>query len=160
MNNNISLRKIAIKDIFILYNIFSDPGVSKHQSKKPMKNISEAIKYYCKNRNNIVSIILKQNKTIGFIEILSTIEDEINCNFIIQKSYRNKKYMTYAINIFLSRYLGYGIKRVIVFVHPQNIAAIHVLKNNGFAESKYVKNMISNLYTGKKEDRIVYTITL
>lgn len=152
-DSEIMIKKSILKDVDILYNIYSDKGVIKHQNRHPMKKKIQAYGFFLKNYISIYSI-KKEKQTVGFIFYYKG-KEENKIHFILEKKYRNKGIMKKALYLFIKQYAKR--KRIIAFVNENNLAAIKVLENIKFKREKMEQSNKVNLYTGNLDHLFVYS---
>ena len=66
--------------------------------------------------------------------------------------------MTIALRLFINDCFMKGIKKIKAMTHPENLAAIQVLRKNGFLEEVYFKDKVINEFNKNKEDRILFGV--
>lgn len=150
---NVLIRPLREQDALTSYKWRNDPDIWQNTGRKPDKHITgqietEWIRIVIAERNSSRFAILADNKYIGNIQITNIVpgeEGEYHI-FIGEKNYWGKGIATLA-TWQLIRYAreGLNLKRLYLFVKPQNEAAVRVYQKCGFVKVSDEIKMVCDL---------------
>lgn len=139
------LKEASEKDALALFNIWSNPEITKFMNIEPMFNQNQAtemIQFFeslsKKRQGNRFSILLnKSTELIGScgFNYLDYENDRGEIGYELDIEYWNMGYMTEALTKLIDLgFSSYNLNRIEAKVEPKNEASKHILKKIGFKE--------------------------
>lgn len=158
--NNITLDKITLDDVFDYYLIASNPNITTSFMLDEVENLLEAksaieevINNYSDSEYYYFAIRLN-NKLIGVMKTYES--DYLELGYAINENYWNKGYATIALNLVTDYFLKMDrIKKIILGAFSDNYSSIRVMEKCGYNLLGIKKDEF--YYKGKSRD-IVYFI--
>ncbi len=153
--NNITLDKITLDDVFDYYLIASNPNITTSFMLDEVENILEAksaieevINNYSDNEYYYFAIRL-DNKLIGVMKTYES--DYLELGYAINEDYWNKGYATIALKLVTDYFLKMDrIKKIILGAFSDNYSSIRVMEKCGYTFLGIKKDEF--FYKGKSRD--------